>query len=117
MKKLLAGIGLLAVPVAASAQGLIKGVNNIGDIISTLIPIAIALAILFFFWGLAKYILNQGDEEKKKEGRGIMIWGVIAIFIMVSIWGLVSVVGETLGIEIDETGFIPQINVPSDIIQ
>jgi hypothetical protein len=45
------------------------------------------------------YIWNAGDEGKRKEGRGIMIWGVVALFVMVSIWGLVNFIGDAFGIE------------------
>ncbi len=56
------------------------------------------LALIFFFWGLAKYILSAGDEEKKTEGRNIMIYGVIALFVMVSVWGLTTLLGNTFGV-------------------
>lgn len=75
-----------------------KIVSALGGIVSGLIPVAFALALLFFFWGLALYILNAGNEEKKSEGRRVMIGGVIALFIMASIWGIVSFIGGALGI-------------------
>jgi len=52
--------------------------NNITDLIKIFINIinqsvlvVIALALLFFFWGLANFILHSGDETKRKEGRSI----------------------------------------------
>lgn len=67
-------------------------------IIRQLIPIAFGLAVVFFFWGLAKFILKAGDKEGKEEGRNIMIWGVLALFVMASIWGIVNLLAFTLGV-------------------
>lgn len=106
MKKFLGGIAFFALPFLALAQGntsptlgnLQTLMQSIGTLINMALPIVVALALLFFFWGLAKYILAAGDDEKKKEGRNIMIWGVVALFVMVSVWGLVSFIGNALGI-------------------
>ena len=82
-------------------------VVDIGLIIQTATPIVVALALIFFFYGLAKYILNASDEEKKKEGRAIMIWGIIALFVIVSVWGLVRVIGNTFNIDREQTITVP----------
>lgn len=72
--------------------------RTIGDLIELATPIVVALALLYFFWGLAQYILNAGDENKKKEGREIMIWGIVALFVMVSIWGIINVIQDTFDV-------------------
>lgn len=69
--------------------------DTFAGLIDLATPIVVALALLYFFWGLATYILNAGDEEKKKNGRNIMIWGLLALFIMVSVWGIINVVRDT----------------------
>jgi hypothetical protein len=56
------------------------------------------LAVLFFFWGVAQFIRTV-SEKTKEEGKNKMIWGVIALFVMFSIWGIVAYIGNTLGIE------------------
>mgnify|MGYP001276423118 CR=1 FL=1 len=87
-------------------------VGVVGQLIRTATPIVVALALLYFFWGLAKYILAAGDEEAKTEGRSIMIWGIIALFVIVSVWGLVGVLNTTFGIDQEATTPIPGVNVP-----
>lgn len=72
--------------------------QNITRIIGILIPAAFALAVLAFFWGVAKYIFSAGDEEAKGQGQRIMIGGVIGLFVISAIWGLVFFLGSTLGI-------------------
>ena len=96
MKKIAISIAALLAPaLALAAETLTNFAETIGNVIATLTPIVVALALLFFFWGLAKYILSAGDEAKQTEGRSIMIWGIIALFVMVSVWGLVQVLQQT----------------------
>lgn len=78
----------------------------IADLINIATPIVVALALLYFFWGLANYILNANNEEEKKKGRTIMIWGILALFIMVSVWGIINVVRDTFDIQ-DNTITVP----------
>jgi tellurite resistance protein TehA-like permease len=99
MKKISFLLFVYVVPVIASAQ-----LKQTGDllteakriVIDVLIPLAFALAMLFFFWGLAKYIRSTGTE--KEEGRNIMVWGVVALFVMSSVWGLVRFIQGNLAI-------------------
>jgi hypothetical protein len=79
------------------------------NILGALTPIVVGLALLYFFWGLAKYILAQGNDENKEEGKMIMVWGIIALFVMVSVWGIIGLLGETVGIEQGGTVEIPVI--------
>ncbi len=83
---------------SASNEGLGGVADKVKDILGTVVSIVMVLALIYFFVGLAKYILAAGDEEKG-AGRGIMINGVIALFVMASVWGLVTLVGETIGVE------------------
>jgi hypothetical protein len=73
-------------------------IASIGQIVQSLTILVMGLALLYFFWGLAKFILSAGDEKKLAEGKSTMIWGVIALFFMSSIWGIVALVGGELGI-------------------
>jgi len=84
--------------------------NILADLINLATPVVVALALLYFFWGLAQYILNAGNEEKKKDGRNIMIWGLLALFIMVSVWGIINVVRDTFRID-DNRINVPAVNI------
>ena len=83
---------------ATSIADLIRSVTNI---VSLLIPLVIGLAILFFFWGIARFILSADNEEKRKQTKHLLIWGVVAMFVLVSIWGIISVLQETLNLPED----------------
>ncbi len=90
-------------PAFAFAQtpdltGLDAIVAFIGRTVRSLIPIIFGLAIVYFFWGLIQYIRAAGDPKKAAEGKSIMIYGVIAIAVMISIYGLVAWLQNLLGI-------------------
>ena len=60
------------------------------------------LALLYFIWGVVVFISKSGESEGRKEGRSKMIWGILGMFVMISIWGITAFVGDTL--EIDPGG-------------
>ena len=100
MKKLTAyiTIALAATPIfvfaqLTHAQGLIDASRGI---VRTLIVLAAGVALLVFFFGLVKFITKADDEEAVKEGRRLMIWGVIALFVMISVWGIVRLLQSEL---------------------
>jgi len=107
------GALLLALPVVASAQALTPLRNLIvalGQIIGILIPILIALALVAFFWGLVTYIWK--GAEGHKEGRNIMIAGIVSLFIMVSIWGIINLAQNALGVNPSGAVAVPQVQIP-----
>lgn len=73
--------------------------NRIGTILSSFTLILAGLALLYFFWGLIKFIVRAGDEEGRKEGKKAMMWGIMALFVMVSIWGIVTLLQSAFALE------------------
>lgn len=69
-----------------------------GKLINYSIGLLIGIALLTFFWGLAKYIFQSGSKDNHEEGRNIMVWGVIVLFVMVSIWGIIYFFQRSLGL-------------------
>ena len=98
MKKYIVSGGALALApsiVLAAGQGLEGVLDVFSNLISLAVPIVISLAVLYFLWGLSTYLLKQ----EKEEGRDMMMWGIIALFVMVSIWGLVNLLSDTFNLD------------------
>ncbi|MFA5001175.1 MAG: hypothetical protein WC531_03045 [Candidatus Paceibacterota bacterium] len=100
------GAGLVAllpmVTLAAETDTtyITTALDQFKTIINTLIPIVIGLTILAFFWFLFKYVRGGGeDKEGAKMG---MIWCIVAIVIMFSIYGIVNVVQGVF--DVDNSG-------------
>jgi len=110
MKKFLALVApaLLVVPMVAHAQTLAwfdTLTGSLQDIVDLLVPLFIGIALVAFLFGLAKYIFAAGNEEAQANGRKIMVAGIIGLFVAVSIWGIITVLGTSLGI--NQGGTIP----------
>ena len=65
------------------------------NLINQAVVLVVALALLFFFWGLAKFIFNADNVEKRSEGKSVMVWGVIALFVMLFVWQIVNILANT----------------------
>jgi len=88
---------LFLTPLFANAQLVFADIVNIilGNIIDPLVVLLVALALVFFMWGVAKYILHAGDENKRAEGIKMMTYGIIGLFVIVSVWGLIRILQDT----------------------
>ncbi len=109
MKKFaLVALALVAVlPVFAHAQlGNIENiVEAIGRLVELATPIVVGIALLVFFWGLVKFIFASGDGDAKEQGKNLMIGGIIALFVIVSIVGIIRFIGSAVGV--DQGGTLP----------
>lgn len=114
MKKTIASITVLftsLVPFFAFAQtktGYCAGASGKPQVIAdvfrfftclisdSIIPLIFTLALLYFIYGIVEYFLNpSAGDKKREEGRTFMVWGLVALFVMVSVWGLVAVLTKT----------------------
>lgn len=111
MKKILSAAGaslltffLLATSVSAQAPGAlnIAPIKNFGDSLiaimnTVLVPVIFALAFITFLWGVFQYfIVGATQPEKRQEGVKFVMWSIIGMVVMISIWGIVNLVGNTL---------------------
>ncbi|QQG37737.1 MAG: hypothetical protein HYS26_03885 [Candidatus Kaiserbacteria bacterium] len=85
----------LALPALAAAATLQDTLVFVSTFLNGIIGLFITLAIVVFFWGLIKYLWSM-DTENAHESLKIMFWGLIAIFVMVSIWGIIRLLQSTL---------------------
>jgi len=59
------------------------------------IGVALVLGIVIYFLGIATSLgkLNAGNTEKI---RTHLLWGLIALFVMISVWGILALLRNTL---------------------
>ena len=82
--------------------------TNIG---LSLIPFLGAIAFLMFVWGVARFIKSAGSEKEIKESKNLLIWGVVGMFALIAIWGIISFLQSEFGFGTkDGIPLIPQIN-------
>lgn len=74
----------------------------------TIVPIIFAIAFLIFIWGVFQYfIAGAASEEKRDQGKQFVMWGLIGFVVMVSVWGLVNLLANTLGFNRDTRPGLP----------
>ena len=68
------------------------------QIVNPLILLLAAGASVVFLWGVFLFILGAGDENKRKEGRSAISWGLIGLVIIFGAYGLINIILNTFGI-------------------
>jgi len=69
------------------------------ELIAKLQSLFWVFAIGLFFWGLVKFIYHSSDSAEHENGKQYMVWGIIVFFVLFSIWGIVELLGDSLGID------------------
>lgn len=77
------------------------------DIAYNLVVLFFALAVVFFLYGILKYIASGDNEDSRKASKQVMIYGIIGLFVMVSFWGFVNILINTF-----ELDTYPYVEVP-----
>ena len=67
-------------------------------IVVAIIPLIFAGAFMFFLWGIMHFMMAT-ESTRKEEGKKFILWGLIAMFVMVSVWGIVKIFSTTLGLD------------------
>lgn len=75
--------------------------GEFGGVIATAVQVLVALALALFIWGGVVFVFSAGDDTKRKEGQKRMIWGIVGLFVIVSVWGLVQLLQIFFGADGD----------------
>lgn len=79
----------LSFPIKTYAADLFDLFDDVLKVIDYLVLMVLALALVFFLWGMTQFIRNADSEEGRKNGKQVMLWGLIALFVMTSVWGII----------------------------
>jgi hypothetical protein len=74
----------------------VQAVND--AIINPILGVLFAGALLLFLFGAAKLVLQAGDDSKRNEGKQHMLWGIVGMVIMVSVFAILKVALFTFGV-------------------
>ncbi len=73
-------------------------IGQLGGILNAIIPLIIALTVIVFFYGLFKYVWGGGGDQARK-GSAIMLAGIVSLFIMLSLWGIITLLQNTFNVQ------------------
>ena len=83
---------------ASSQQSLCSLVTLAIEYFNEFIYLIIALAVLTFIWNVYRYFIVS-DPENKTEASKYVMYSVIGLFVILSFWGLVNIVSNTLNLD------------------
>ncbi len=84
--------------------------GRIQGLLNTIIPFIIGLTVFVILWGIFTYVTHAAEEEKRAEARQFIIWGIIGVFFMLSIWGFVNLLLNSFDVRRDiQEGDIPKV--------
>jgi len=71
----------------------------VGAINTYIVPFIFGLVFLAFLWGAARYFLLEGrSDESRAKGRQFVLWGLLGIFALIALWGIVNGLLSTLNL-------------------
>jgi hypothetical protein len=76
---------------------IIHSVNQ--HIVNPLIVLMIGWATITFLIGIAVLVFNAGNEEARSKGKRVIVWGLLGLFIMVGVFGIIQIILGTFGID------------------
>lgn len=82
-------------PAPSGVRGFL---GTIQGLLNAVVPILISLGIVYLVWGIVQYMIGDSEEAKTK-GKERVIFGIIGLAIIISVWGLVSIVTKTFNLE------------------
>ncbi|MFC1756895.1 hypothetical protein ACFLZC_01925 [Patescibacteria group bacterium] len=99
--KIIFGAVFLALPLFVFAADpdiqsiLLKSI----EIVNLVNKLLIAVAAATFLLGIVKFMMATGNPEKIKTARNYIIYGLIGMFVLVSFWGIIALLRNTVGLE------------------
>jgi len=86
-------------------------IDNILALLNRVIPLIFVLALIYFLWGLANYILKADQPGEREKAVQLMLWGIIILVVMVSVWAIVNIVTKSFDLDRKRTNpDAPQFN-------
>lgn len=118
IKIILVSLVLMPVSLCAAAVGLgtlTTVANTLADgVVTSLGYLFFTVAVVAFFWGIVQFIwaARNGDAgDGVKNGKQFMLWGLIALFVMFSVWGIIQFAQGVFGLSGQTTITIPNIQL------
>ena len=93
-------LSMFLVPGIVFAMNVFEVLDLFIYYITAIVPILISVAIMVFFWGIVKFIAHAYDEKAVAEGKQLIIWGLVGIFVIVALWSIVGYVQSSFGLNL-----------------
>lgn len=86
--------GLPAIAYAAAPKNFCELVNFFVTILNAFTGLFVLAALATYLYGISMNI--RAGNENRQNLRNIILWGIVGLFVMVSVWGILRILQETL---------------------
>lgn len=78
---------------------IIPFLNKVNDLIlNPLILLVFAVSVIIFMYGVVRFLSLEDGDKAKVEARNAIIWGLVGMAIMFSVYGIIKFILATFGI-------------------
>jgi len=81
---------------SSNAESLMESISEF--LLERIIPTLVLLALVYTVYAGFSYVAVDPDSTEKEDKKKKIFWGIIGLFVIVSIWSLVAVVGRTFNL-------------------
>ena len=107
IKTIVFSLVLVMTPLMIHAVTFDTLMTKAGGWLKTILSLLMGIAFLFFLLAIIKLIRAEGDDRDEAK-KGVM-WSIIALFVLVSIWGIVTFLRQTVEITGQDTVTVPEL--------
>jgi len=72
-------------------------------ILDPAIRVIFTAGLFLFLWGLVEFLWAIRSGSTEGNGKQHMIWGMVGMLIMVSVYGIIALIVNTFGLQISST--------------
>lgn len=87
-------LGLINHASAATIDTLLAKIDKV--ILNPAIGFIFALALAYFLYGVVQFLLSKEKGEIPADGKRHMLWGLVGMFIMLSAYGIINFIINTI---------------------
>lgn len=63
------------------------------------VPIIFGFTFVVFLWGIVRYyFFDAGDVEKNTSAHSFILWGILGMVLLFSVWGIIHLALKVLGV-------------------
>lgn len=111
---LVSTLSALFFPVIAFAAVTLRTLMQVAaNYLNLALELLMGFAVLIFIWNVFQYFIRTADSKNKSEASMYVLWSIIGFFVILSFWGLVNVLKNTISLD---NGAPTWENIKSDII-
>lgn len=84
-------------PSGGPYHPLVEGFVN--EIINPVIAVLFAVGFAVFLWGIVRFLWKADDENERNLGKQNILWGIVGMFIMASVFAIIRFVARAVGVD------------------